>query len=113
MVKPSMVQEIEFFHKNKRLVVKIVPGGYNRNKSIVEKLYGWHVAKAFGLAWDDIFGPKPQKPKTEIHVDKAAGPDVTIKSTFQSTDKGPILVSHEVVPPGTDNSPLTIGEHHG
>jgi hypothetical protein len=112
-LKPGMVQEVEFFHKNKKLVIKIVSGGYNRNKSIVEKAYGWKVAKSFGEAWDKIFGPKPQNLKTKIYVDKASGPDVSVKSTFKNSEKGPILVSAEVIPPGTSKTSVTIGDSRG
>lgn len=111
-LKPGMVQEVEFFHKNKKLVIKIVPGGYSRNKSIVEKAYGWQVAKSFGEAWDKIFGPKPEKLKMKIYVDKASGPDVSIKSTFQNSEKGPILVKSETVSPGTV-TPVTTGDSRG
>lgn len=95
-VKPGMVSSIEFLHENKKLVIKIVPGGYTRNKAIVERMYGWRVAKSFGEAWDRIFGPKPEKPV--IHVDKGTpGTDTTVKSTFQNTEKGLILISNEIV----------------
>lgn len=110
-LKPSMVEEVEFLHNNKRLVIKILPGGYNRNKSLVEKTYGWRIAKSFGEAWDKIFGPKLQKP--QIHVDHAqSGTDKTVKAVCQKTDQGIIIESIEVVPPGTQ-TPVTIGEHHG
>jgi hypothetical protein len=111
-LKPGMFEEVEFFHRNKKLVIKILPGGYNRNRNLVEKMYGWKVAKSFGEAWDKIFGPKPQKPPV-IHVDKGVpGGDKTVKATFQKTEKGIILESIETVSPGTE-TPVTIGENRG